>query len=122
MNRLGFTYLENEDTLVLRLTEPGEATISLPKTVLKTVFARSEEGFKLSLSTPTGEATLRMLVIKDAGPAALSLTEELVERMRSFRLSWDGKDLKIEGLKLSGKPLELSFIIVPVDVGRLEWF
>jgi hypothetical protein len=115
MNRLDFTYLEQEDTLVLRLKEPGEATISLPKTVLKIVFTKVEEGFNLSLSTLTGEATLRMLVIEDAGPAALRLTEELAERMKSFRLSWNGRDLKIEGLKLSEKTLELSFITVPVD-------
>jgi hypothetical protein len=116
MNRLDFTYLEQEDTLVLRLKEQGEATIFLPKTVLKTVFTKVEEGFSLSLSTLTGEATLRMLVVEDAGPAALRLTEELAERMKSFRLSWNGRDLKIEGLKLSEKMLELSFVTVPIDL------
>ncbi|MEM2087429.1 MAG: hypothetical protein QXF52_01985 [Thermoproteota archaeon] len=117
MNRLDFTYLEQEDTLILRLKEPGEATISLPKNVLKTVFTRVEEEFSLSLSMLTGETTLRMLVIKDAGPAALRLTEELAERIKNFTLSWDGRDLKIECIKLDEKPLELSFIKVPL--GRI---
>lgn len=119
MNKLDFTYLEYEDTLVLRLKEPGEATISLPKTVLKTVFTIVEEGFNISLSVLTGETVLGKLVIKDVGPAALRLTGELAERIRKFTLSWDGRDLKIECIKLDEKPLELSFIKVPVDLGRI---
>ncbi|MGQ9596347.1 MAG: hypothetical protein ACUVUS_03010 [Thermoproteota archaeon] len=113
------TYLEEEDTLVLEFTESCEATISISKVVLKTVFMRVEGGFKLSLSTLKGGASLRLLIIKDVGPAALILTDEVVGRIRELRLSWEGRDLKIEGLKISENPLELSFIFIPIDVTKL---
>ncbi|MEM2570264.1 MAG: hypothetical protein QXP96_00890 [Thermoproteota archaeon] len=114
MGKLGFTYLEEEDTLILHPLEQGEATVVLPKTVLKILIEKTVEGFRISMRVAGEEKFLKMLILKDAGPAALRLTEDVATRLGCLRLSRDLKDLKIEGLKLSVGKLELDFITVPI--------
>ncbi|MBO3753949.1 MAG: hypothetical protein FGF53_03615 [Candidatus Brockarchaeota archaeon] len=110
-------YLEGEDVLLLKNLEPGNAEVRIPGNILKIVLRRTREGFKLFLSTLKGEATVKMLVLENSGPGVLSVTEGL-PRIWGFRLSWDGRSLKIMGLKLSEKPVELNLILVPVDLNR----
>ncbi len=115
MKRLGFTYLQEEDTLILDPLEPGEAMVPLPENVLRVFFEKTGEGFSLSLQALRGEKVLRLLVLKDSGPAALRLTEDVAERIGSLKISWNLRDLKIEGLKLGEKQLELNFVSVPLS-------
>lgn len=115
----GYVYLRDEDTLLLKNLEPGETEISIPGKTLKAVLKKTREGFKLFLSTLKGDAEIKTLVIENTGPGVLSLTEGLPERVESFRLSWDGRSLKIIGLKLSEKPVELNLILVPMDLRSL---
>jgi hypothetical protein len=115
LKRLGFTYLQEEDTLILGPLEPGEATVPLLQNVLRVFFERTGEGFRLSLQALRGEKVLRLLVLKDAGPATLRFTDEVAERIGSLKISWDLRDLKIEGLKLGEKQLELNFVSVPLS-------
>lgn len=111
-------YLEGENVLLLKNLEPGNAEVRIPGNILKIVLRRTREGFKLFLSTLKGEATVKMLVLENSGPGVLSVTEGPPWRIGSFRLSWDGRSLKIMGLKLSEKPVELNLILVPVDLNR----
>ncbi|MBO3839511.1 MAG: hypothetical protein QXN75_02365 [Thermoproteota archaeon] len=115
MEKIGFNYLQEEDVLILGPLEPGEATVPLSESILKVFFERTVEGFRLSLQTVRGEKVLRVLVLKDAGPAALRLTDELAERIVSLKLSCNLRDLKIEGLKLGEERLELNFVSVPLS-------
>ncbi|MBO3799886.1 MAG: hypothetical protein FGF52_02370 [Candidatus Brockarchaeota archaeon] len=119
MNKVGFTYLQEEDKLILGPLEPGEVTVPLQENVLKIFFERTREGFRLSLQTARGEKVLRVLVLKDAGPAVLRLTDEIAERIGSLKLSWNLKDLKIEGLKLGEELLELSFVSTPLNAENI---
>ena len=114
LKKLGFTYLEEDDTLILSPLEPGEVTVPLPETVLQAYYEKTEEGFRVSLRTIGGNRLLKLLVLKDAGPAALILTEKIVERIACLKISWDLRDLKIEGLKLSEENVELNFITIPI--------
>lgn len=111
-------YLEKEDTLLLEKLEPGEAEVSIPGNTLKIVLRRTSEGLRLSLSTIRGEASVKKLVIENTGPGVLSVNEDLPGRIKGFRLSWDGRSLKIIGLSLSEKPVDLKLILVPVDLSR----
>lgn len=111
---LSFTYLQEEDTLILSPLEPGEAIVPLSNTVLRVFFEKTGEGFRISLQATGEERILRMLVLKNTGPAALSLTDDVVGRIGCLRLSWDLKDLKIEQLRLGSRRLELNFIRVPL--------
>ncbi|MBO3798654.1 MAG: hypothetical protein QXI42_01580 [Thermoproteota archaeon] len=111
-------YLEGEDVLLLKNLKPGDVQVRIPGNILKIVLRRTREGFKLFLSTLKGEATVKMLVLENSGPGVLSVTEELSYRIKGFRLSWDGRSLKIMGLRLSEKPVELNLILVPVDLNR----
>jgi len=112
----GCVYLKEEDTLILKSLEPGETEIGLPGKTLKVALRRTEEGFNLRLSTPRGELKIKKLVIENTGPGLLSLTEELPERIESYRLSRDGRNLRIIGLKLCEKPVELNLILAPLDL------
>lgn len=114
MRNLGFTYLEEEDTLILHPLEQGEATVVFPKTVLKFLLEKTEEGFRISIQVAGEEKFLKMLILKDVGPAALRLTDDIAVRLGCLRLSWDLRDLKIEGLELREGRLELDFITIPV--------
>ncbi|MEM3712692.1 MAG: hypothetical protein QXR97_04045 [Thermoproteota archaeon] len=114
MKTLGFTYLQEEDTLILHPLEQGEVTVVFPKTVLKLFLEKTEEGFRISIQVTGEEKVLKMLVLKDAGPAALRLTDDVTTRLGCLRLSWDLKDLKIEGLRLEEGRTELDFITIPV--------
>ncbi len=111
-----YVYVEEEEKLLLKNLEQGETEINILGSTLKTVLKKTREGFKLSLSTLKGETTIKTLVVENAGPAVLRTTQELSEKIESFRLSWDGRNLKIVGLRLSEKPVELDFIIVPMDL------
>jgi len=117
LKNTGFTYFEEEDTLVLNLVEPGEVTIPLSKAPLRILFERTPEGFRVSLQSIGGDRFLRMLVLKETGPAALVITEKVAERIRCLRLSWDLRDLKIEGLRLGEEQLELEFVSIPLKSG-----
>jgi hypothetical protein len=118
LNRLSCVYLEEENVLLLKNLEPGYVEVSIPGNVLKIGLKKTREGFRLSISTLKGEATVKMLVLEDSGPGVLSVTEELPCRIEGFRLSWDGKNLKIMGLRLSEKPFELNLMLVPVDLNK----
>ncbi|MEM3026764.1 MAG: hypothetical protein QXP19_04525 [Thermoproteota archaeon] len=111
-------YLEGEDVLLLKNLKPGDVQVRIPGNSLKIVLRRTREGFRLSMSTLKGEARVKMLVLENSGPGFLSVTEELPWRIEGFRLSWDGRNLKIMGLRLSEKPVELNLILVPMDLNR----
>ncbi len=111
-------YLEGEDALLMKNLEPGNAEVKIPGNILKIVLRRTREGFKLFLSTLKGEATVKILVLENTGPGVLSVTEDLSCRIEGFRLSWDRRSLKIMGLRLSEKPVELNLILLPVDLDR----
>jgi hypothetical protein len=113
------TYSEEDDMLTLSYEDPGESTVVLPGKALHVAFSKTGEGFRLSLSTLKGEAKLKTLVIKNVGPAALHFTNDLEGSIEYFGLSWDGRDLKIGGLRIREKPLELNFITVRIDVKNL---
>jgi hypothetical protein len=112
----GCVYLKEENTLILKSLEQGETEISLPGKTLKVALRRTEEGFNLRLSTLRGVLKIKKLVIENTGPGLLGLTEGLPERIESFRLSRDGRSLKVIGLKLTEMPIELNFMLVPLDL------
>ena len=118
MSRLNCVYSEEESALLLKNLEPGYAEVSIPGNVLKIGLSRTREGFKLSMSTLKGDVMVKTLVLENSGPGVLSVTEELPCRIEGFRLSWDGRSLKITGLRLNEKPFELNLILVPMDLNR----
>ncbi|MEM3648885.1 MAG: hypothetical protein QW506_06960 [Thermoproteota archaeon] len=120
MGGLCYVYLKKEDTLILRNLEPGETEIRIPGKTLKATLRKTRNGFKLLLSTPRGVAKIKTLIIENTGPGVLSITRVLPERIESFRLSWDGRSLKIIGLRLSEKPVELNLILVPMDLSSFN--
>ncbi|MCS7138570.1 MAG: hypothetical protein NZ873_00740 [Crenarchaeota archaeon] len=114
LRKLGFVYIQEEDTLILHSLEPGEIIVSLPKTVIRIFIEKTGEGFKISIEALGEEKLLKMLVLKETGPAALRLTDDIADRISRLRLSWDLRDLKIECLKLDRRKLVLDFITVPI--------
>lgn len=111
-----YVYLKEEGMLILRKLEPGEIEVRIPGNTLRAVLQETGEGFKLFLSTLKGEVEIRELIIENTGPGVLSVTEDLPNRIESFRLSRDGRNLKIIGLKLNESPIELNVILVPIDL------
>jgi len=112
----GYVYLKEENTLILKSLEPGETEISIPGKTLKVALRRTGEGFNLYLSTLRGELQIKKLVIENTGPGVLSITKGLPERIESFRLSRDCRSLKVIGLKLTEIPIELNFMLIPLDL------
>ncbi|MGQ9479099.1 MAG: hypothetical protein ACUVQ0_03625 [Thermoproteota archaeon] len=116
MSGLDLEYSEEADELMLLSVKDGGASIPVREATVEILCKLNEEGFKLSISKTGKEGKIGKLIIKNAGPAAIKIADDISDSINGFRLSWDGKDLKIIGLKIGEEPLELSFIRVPITL------